>query len=305
VGAEVVRNARCDRCRVGGPGESGVGVNLWLLGQARGHVRGDQHRRHAGTGGVVRSDRGDRGAALRVAIGQYLGFGAILVISVLGTLGAGLLPESAIPYLGLLPLLLGLRAAWKVWREHRAGNAPDEDSKGTPGVGMLEVATVTFANGGDNIGVYVPVFAVVGVGGMVGYLVVFLVGLALWCAIGRFLAGRPVIAKVLSRWRLWVPEARPIYATCVYSWITPPSRSRLMILMSVVSGWGSARSGAAWPSVRCGRWVLKWVSYSASTRIRCRALTMSIRSRTSRRRLPIQRSMIAFARGTWIGVLMI
>jgi cadmium resistance protein CadD (predicted permease) len=59
---------------------------------------------------------------------------------------------------------------------------------------------VTFANGGDNIGVYVPVFAVAGVGGMVGYVAVFLVGVAVLCAVGWFLAGRPVVARVLSRW---------------------------------------------------------------------------------------------------------
>lgn len=49
-----------------------------------------------------------------MALGQYLGFGAILAVSVLGALGAGLLPEPVVPYLGLLPLLLGLRAAWTV-----------------------------------------------------------------------------------------------------------------------------------------------------------------------------------------------
>lgn len=53
---------------------------------------------------------------------------------------------------------------------------------------MLEVAAVTFANGGDNIGVYVPVFATAGVGGMSVYAVVFLVLVALWYFAGRFFA---------------------------------------------------------------------------------------------------------------------
>ena len=135
-----------------------------------------------------------------MVVGQYLGFGAILLASVIGALGAGLLPESVIPYLGLLPLALGLRAAWQAWKSHRAGNGDDDQVVGDQGVGILQVAAVTFANGGDNMGVYVPVFAVVGVGGMVGYVVVFLIGVALWCAIGWFLASRPLVAKVLSRW---------------------------------------------------------------------------------------------------------
>lgn len=136
---------------------------------------------------------GSRRAALHIVLGQYLGFGAILAVSVLGALGAGLLPQSAIPYLGLLPLLLGLRAAWQVVR------ADEDDAPAVKKVGFAQVAAVTFANGGDNVGVYVPVFAVAG-GAMTGYVVVFLIGVAVWCAAGWFLAGRPLVAKVLARW---------------------------------------------------------------------------------------------------------
>jgi cadmium resistance protein CadD (predicted permease) len=35
--------------------------------------------------------------------------------------GPTFLPESAIPYLGLLPLALGLKAAWQAWKSHRNG----------------------------------------------------------------------------------------------------------------------------------------------------------------------------------------
>jgi cadmium resistance protein CadD (predicted permease) len=152
---------------------------------------------------------GHRGAAVRVVIGQYLGFAAILVASLAGALGAGLLPRPAIAYLGLLPLLLGIRAAWGVWRDRHgtgpdagtgtgtgtdpdaatdagpdAGAGPDPDAgtdagpdagTGTADASVLTVAAVTFANGGDNIGVYVPVFATAGPAGLVGYSAVFLV----------------------------------------------------------------------------------------------------------------------------------
>jgi cadmium resistance protein CadD (predicted permease) len=141
---------------------------------------------------------GNRAATVRVVVGQYLGFAGILSVSVLGALGAQLLPESAIAYWGLLPLLLGLRAAWSAWRQHRggdAGGAEDYD-----GVGVMTVATVTFANGGDNIGVYVPVFAIAGLSGMAGYSVVFLICVAVWCALARYVATRPAVANLLSRW---------------------------------------------------------------------------------------------------------
>jgi len=79
-----------------------------------------------------------------------------MAVAVAGALGAGLLPESVLPYLGLSPLALGLRAAWRLWRERH-----DQDHDGMTervGPGALSVAAVTFANGGDNIGVYVPGF---------------------------------------------------------------------------------------------------------------------------------------------------
>lgn len=141
-----------------------------------------------------------RAGAMRVAVGQYLGFAAILAASIVGALGAGLLPERAIPYLGLLPLLLGLRAAWRTWRDRRNGEDATDEPATAGGPSILQVAAVTLANGGDNIGVYVPVFAVAGASGMVVYASVFLIGVAVWCLAGRYFATRPVIAKALSRW---------------------------------------------------------------------------------------------------------
>ncbi|WP_434094594.1 cadmium resistance transporter [Streptomyces hyaluromycini] len=141
---------------------------------------------------------GHRGSARRIVAGQYLGFVAILAVAVAAAFGATFLPDSVIPYLGLLPLALGLKAAWQAWK-HR-GDADGEEERAEGGPQALEVAAVTFANGGDNIGVYVPVFATAGVGGMSVYAVVFLVLVAVWCLAGRYFATRPVIAKALSRW---------------------------------------------------------------------------------------------------------
>ncbi len=141
---------------------------------------------------------GQRGSARRIVLGQYLGFAAILAVAVAAAFGATFLPEAAVPYLGLLPLVLGLKAAWQSWRH--VGDQDDEREAAAEGPTVLEVAAVTFANGGDNIGVYVPVFATAGVGGMSVYAVVFLTLVAGWCFAGRYFATRPVIARMLSRW---------------------------------------------------------------------------------------------------------
>lgn len=141
---------------------------------------------------------GQRGTTARILAGQYLGFVGILGAAVLVSLGAGaFLPPGAIPYFGLIPLGLGLRAAWQAWR----GDDDDDDAKiEGKNVAVWTVAGVTFANGGDNIGVYVPIFAVSTIATIGVYIIVFLIGVAIWCAAGRYFASHPIIAKALSRW---------------------------------------------------------------------------------------------------------
>ncbi|MGY5884189.1 cadmium resistance transporter [Modestobacter lacusdianchii] len=140
---------------------------------------------------------GSRGLTAKIAAGQYLGFGGILAASVLVALGAStFLPEGAIPYFGLIPLVLGLLAAWRAWR----GDDDDDDDDDGRTVSVLAVAAVTFANGGDNIGVYVPVFVTVGTAGIVAYSVIFLALISVLVAAARFVATRKPIAHVLERW---------------------------------------------------------------------------------------------------------
>jgi cadmium resistance protein CadD (predicted permease) len=142
---------------------------------------------------------GQHGSARRIVAGQYLAFTAILVIAVALSYGARFLPKQVVAYLGLLPIGLGRWKAWKLWRNRGGDNDQEADTK-PGGPTTLKVAATTFGNGGDNIGVYVPVFTSVGTSGTIVYCVVFLVLVGVWCAAGRFVATRPVIAGPLSRW---------------------------------------------------------------------------------------------------------
>ena len=141
---------------------------------------------------------GQSGTTARILAGQYLGFAGILVAAILVTIGAGaFLPPAAIPYFGLIPLGIGLWAAWQAWR----GDDNDDDEAKVAGkkVGVGAVAGVTFANGGDNIGVYTPVFLSVEPLAVVAYCVIFLALVAILVALARFVATRPPIAEVLER----------------------------------------------------------------------------------------------------------
>jgi len=143
---------------------------------------------------------GQRGTTTRILAGQYLGFVGILGAAVLVSLGAGaFLPPEVIPYFGLIPLALGLWAAWQAWRRRHDDDDDDAKIEGKK-VAVWAVAGVTFANGGDNIGVYVPVFLNVGPAAGVAYCVVFLALVAVLVIVAKFIATRRPIAEILERW---------------------------------------------------------------------------------------------------------
>ncbi|TFU55765.1 cadmium transporter [Micrococcus yunnanensis] len=143
---------------------------------------------------------GQRGTTRKILLGQYLGFGGILLAAVVISLGArSFLPEDALPYFGLIPLALGLYAAWRAWR-NRGDDDDDEAKVANKQVGVLTVAAVTFANGGDNIGVYVPVFATASTTAIIAYCLVFLALVGLLVLAAKYVATRRPIAEILERW---------------------------------------------------------------------------------------------------------
>ena len=144
--------------------------------------------------------QGQPGTTRRILAGQYLGFLGILGAAVAAAFGAQvLLPEAILPYFGLIPLGLGLWAAWQAWR-NRGQDDDDEAQLEGKRVSVWAVAAVTFANGGDNIGVYVPIFVTVGAVGIIAYSGVFLLLVAGLVLVARYVATRKPIAATLERW---------------------------------------------------------------------------------------------------------
>lgn len=144
--------------------------------------------------------QGQPGTTRRILAGQYLGFLGILGAAVAAAFGAQvLLPEAILPYFGLIPLGLGLWAAWQAWR-NRGQDDDDEAQLEGKRVSVWTVAAVTFANGGDNIGVYVPVFVSVSWGAVLAYCIVFLVLVAALVFLAKWISSRKPIAEALERW---------------------------------------------------------------------------------------------------------
>lgn len=141
-----------------------------------------------------------------IVAGQYLGFALLLAISGAAAVGLVAVPTRWIGLLGLVPLVAGVRGIVQVARER--GDYPEQPVISS---GLLSVATVTVANGGDNIAVYVLMFHSQTAPDATITVLVFLLLLAAWCA-GAALAGTHawVISTLINIGRWLVPAVYSI-----------------------------------------------------------------------------------------------
>lgn len=140
-----------------------------------------------------------------IVVGQYLGFGALIFASLPGFLGGLVLPKAWLGWLGLLPIAIGLLQLWH----------PETDEKSPQTVSFTQprsrlaslfspqtyqVAAITIANGGDNIGIYVPLFANSSPAKLGIILSVFLCFIGVWCLLGYQLSQHPLLSRTLTRY---------------------------------------------------------------------------------------------------------
>jgi cadmium resistance protein CadD (predicted permease) len=143
-----------------------------------------------------------RSRALPLVVGQVLGFSLLVAISLIGFSGRWLIPRGGLALLGLLPIGLGIR---RCWQEVEVDAQPRAPAAGAgPLAESLAMAGLTFANGSDNIGVYLPLFAQADPLALVVTLVTFAVGLLLWLLLAWTLTRTPAVVPLLRRCSRWL-----------------------------------------------------------------------------------------------------
>ena len=137
--------------------------------------------------------------------GQYLGTTALIAVSLLAAFGLSFVPQDwVIGLLGLVPIALGLRVAFKKEKESEEDEVVDSARKHRSIV--LSMALLTIASGGDNIGVYVPLFSSLNVSQIGVTLVVFYLSVAILCVVSYRLANFKYLRETIERYeRIIVP----------------------------------------------------------------------------------------------------
>ncbi len=141
-----------------------------------------------------------------VVVGQFLGIGALVLASALAALLALAIPQGWVAFLGLIPLYLGLRRLFAL-RGVKLGGAGDISahrererlSTYRSLSQILAVAAVTVANGGDNLGVYIPLFAAEPYA-IPAYALIFGFMTALWCTLAHVLVDHRVLGESIRRY---------------------------------------------------------------------------------------------------------
>lgn len=161
------------------------------------------------------SSTGKQHRPAHVVAGQYLGFALLVLASLVGFLGGRILPTPWIGLLGLLPISLGVSqmidsldsAAKDGEAAHSAASVLDHSPSNSwlgrwrlPWPQVLAIAAVTVANGGDNVGLYMPLFAHCTPAQLLITLAVFFVMVGLWCVLAWRLAQAPGLAQLFTQY---------------------------------------------------------------------------------------------------------
>jgi cadmium resistance protein CadD (predicted permease) len=130
-------------------------------------------------------------SAHQIVVGQYLGIGALVLGSIALSLISLVLARAHVGLLGMLPVVIGIK---KLFVPYGARSDDQTGEQGNPGLGnLLSVAAVTIGNGGDNIGIYTPVFATRSVSEIALIVLVFAVMVAVWLAFSHWLVNHPTL----------------------------------------------------------------------------------------------------------------
>jgi len=148
-----------------------------------------------------------------IVFGQYLGFIAIIIASLPGFFGGLIIQREWIGLLGILPIIIGLMQLLNKEQEAIEIQTVTTEFKQSSPINSLssfilsilhpqtyKVAAIKIANGGDNISIYIPLFAGQNFASLGVILSVFFLMVGILCAAAYVLSQHTTIAYILSRY---------------------------------------------------------------------------------------------------------
>jgi cadmium resistance protein CadD (predicted permease) len=137
----------------------------------------------------------------QIVLGQYIGMGLLLGVSLAGSLVALVIPHNLIGLIGLIPIAVGIKELLDLRKKDDENDTDYEAvtkrisrNKWTAYLPILTVATITFS-GGEEIGIYTTVFATYnGLSDIISIVSVVMVLTGAWCTTAKYLVNHTFLA---------------------------------------------------------------------------------------------------------------
>ncbi len=143
---------------------------------------------------------------LHIIAGQYLGFTIIILASLPGFFGGLIIQRPIIGLLGFVPIIIGIYKLIKHSdNDDEVQAVTSTSSKNNLFSNIItpqtyNVAAITFANGGDNISIYLPLFASSSWLDLLTTLCVFYFLVGVWCGIGYYFTRHRAITDIFNKY---------------------------------------------------------------------------------------------------------
>lgn len=132
--------------------------------------------------------------ARNVIIGQFLGIVLLVVISSSAALLALAIPAFVIGLMGFIPIIIGIKRLTNFRGKPETIQAMKKEY-----LSFLSVTAITISNGGDDIGVFTPLFAKYNTVAEVSVLIsIFLIMTGIWCIVTFYFIRHPFVASRIN-----------------------------------------------------------------------------------------------------------
>lgn len=139
--------------------------------------------------------------ASQIVLGQYVGMGSLLAVSLLGLLIALVVPSNLIGLIGLFPIAIGIKEFLELRKKDDSEGNKEQSTHSLQSkriaayLPFLTVAAVTFS-GGEEIGIYASLFATNNeVGEIITIVSASMALTGIWCGLAHYLVNRHFLAE--------------------------------------------------------------------------------------------------------------
>lgn len=137
-----------------------------------------------------------------IVLGQFVGSTLLILVGVACSRVALFVPSAWIGLIGVVPLGMGIMKLREAPTNDASAPCDEQvaSSRKLNPSGVLSVTLITVSNGGDNLSVYIPVFAARALASVLEMAVVFWVMTGIWCCLAFYFSNHKYIGQPIRRY---------------------------------------------------------------------------------------------------------